>query len=99
MLDHMMPMPKELRDSEKYPADGSERPDLVAKYGASCWYDWAVNNWQTKWDTGVEDETSISEEDLGDGRKQISFWFDSAWSPPIGAYEHYLAHNNDIDIP
>ncbi len=98
MLDHMMPMPKELKDSEKYPADGSERPDLVAKYGASCWYDWAVNNWQTKWDTGVEDETSISEEDLGDGRKQISFWFDSAWSPPIGAYEHYLAHNNDIDI-
>ena len=87
MLDHMMPMPKELRDSEKYPADGSERPDLVAKYGASCWYDWAVNNWQTKWDTGVEDETSISEEDLGDGRKQISFWFDSAWSPPIGAYD------------
>ena len=98
MLDHMMPMPKELKDSEKFPADGSERPDLVAKHGASSWYDWAVNNWMTKWDTGVEDASYIQEQDLGDGMKEISFHFDSAWSPPTGAYEHYLAHNNDIDI-
>lgn len=102
MLDHMMPMPEELKDSEKYPANGTDRKHLLDLYGASDWYHWAVNNWGTKWDTGVDDESYITfkHELLGkeDGWSEITFSFDSAWSPPIGAYEHYLNENEDVSI-
>ena len=35
LLQFMMPMPKELRDTT---ADGTERKDLLEKYGHSDWY-------------------------------------------------------------
>lgn len=46
------------------------------------WYDWAVENWGTKWDLDENpfDFDSISE-------NEISFWFDTAWSPPMGVIE------------
>ena len=55
-------------------------------FGYKNWYDFCVGEWGTKWDIG-----SCSE--FGDlltpdsARKPISVSFDSAWSPPIGAYE------------
>ena len=33
-----------------------------------------------------------------DGDKKVTFGFDTAWSPPIGAYEHYLENNSDMSI-
>ena len=46
------------------------------------WYDWAVENWGTKWDLNENPFLfdSISE-------NEISFWFDTAWSPPMGVIE------------
>ena len=29
---------------------------------------------------------------------QLAFGFDTAWAPPIGAYENYLAENEDVSI-
>ena len=37
------------------------------------WYDWRIENWETKWDV------EAIAEDLGD---TITFIFESAWSPP-----------------
>ena len=45
------------------------------------WYDWRVNNWGTKWDIEL-DNKYVSQ----DG-KMVTVSFDSAWSPPIAAYE------------
>lgn len=45
------------------------------------WYDWCVNNWGTKWDINL----SIIHESV-DG-KSIVAYFDSAWSPPLEAYQ------------
>lgn len=45
------------------------------------WYDWQVENWGTKWDIGFNDPYVFNE------GKSLSSSFDSAWSPPISAYE------------
>ena len=47
-------------------------------------YGTAVETWGTKWDVSDEGLEFI---DHGDGTASISGWFDSAWAPPIGAYE------------
>ena len=52
------------------------------------WYSWRVENWGTKWDVSEEGLEFIDHED---GTASISGWFDSAWSPPIGAYEQLAA--------
>ena len=94
VLNTMYPMPEELADSEKYPADGSKRPELVKKYGFDDWYGWCVNNWKTKWD--VDSDYLEYREDGDTGI--IEGWFDSAWSPPTGVYDYFLEHNEDISI-
>jgi hypothetical protein len=38
------------------------------------WYDWRIENWETKWDV------EATAEDLGD---TMNFSFESAWAPPI----------------
>lgn len=69
--------------------DSPEQIDLAAKekanlekHGFANWYDWSVANWGTKWDVGNEDGISSVDE------SSISVYFDSAWAPPIGFYEH-----------
>ena len=51
-------------------------------------YGTAVDTWGTKWD--VSDE-GLEFTDNEDGTASISGWFDSAWAPPIGAYEQLAA--------
>jgi hypothetical protein len=43
----------------------------------------AVNTWGTKWDVNTD---GMEFEDHGDGTATLSGWFDSAWSPPIEAF-------------
>jgi hypothetical protein len=80
LLNAMAPMPKELDDTTKG-TDGD----------ALNWYDWRVTNWGTKWD--VSDE-GLEYVDNGDGTSVIQGWFDSAWGPPIEAYNTFL---DDMD--
>ena len=44
----------------------------------------AVETWGTKWDVSLE---GLEYTDHGDGTASITGWFESAWAPPIGAYE------------
>ena len=75
LLNAIMPMPKELEGTTA-PSEGDN------------WYNWRVENWGTKWDVTDEGLEFI---DNGDGTASISGWFDSAWSPPIGAFEQLAA--------
>jgi len=89
LLDWMVPMPKELRTTQ---ADGTERKDLLEKYGHSDWYGWANDNWGTKWDI---------HEFYGFTRKNestIEFGFDTAWAPALTAFETWLAKNDDCSV-
>ena len=51
-------------------------------------YGKAVETWGTKWDVSDEGLEFI---DNGDGTACITGWFESAWAPPIAAYEQLAA--------
>ncbi len=82
-LSEFCPIPRELGDAI---ADGSVNPALVEKYGYSNWYDYCVNEWGTKWDVGEQGASDIHP----DG-KMLHTFFDSAWAPPVGAYDKLVA--------
>ena len=80
LLQAIKPMPKELRETVK--GSGDELQTEVYD-GATNWYDWCNINWGTKWDPEVHLEFT----DNGDGTATINGWFDTAWAPPIDAFQ------------
>lgn len=66
----------------------------ILEFGFKNWYDWAVEEWGTKWDiTSTENgEPSLSE----DGRS-VQFSFMSAWSPPVAFYEKMEELGFEVD--
>jgi len=93
LLNHFHPMPKGLRDTT---ADGSKNKAMIKKYGHSDWYSWAVDNWSTKWD--VNEFHGVERTELGIDESEISFGFDSAWAPPINAYDKFIEDNSNVTI-
>ena len=102
LLQFFHPMPKALLETEAGPiaktkAEKDERKARKLEFGAENWYDWRVNNWQTKWEVcefyGVDKQA-----DALIGHSTISFGFSSAWSPPTGAYEQFLRDNEDCSL-
>lgn len=89
-LDEFVPVPEDLKITAGSLGDSEEQKKLeeatarnVEKYGYGNWYDFCVNEWGTKWDIGGNDGTEQYEE----GADSASFSFDSAWAPPLTAYE------------
>ena len=95
LLNYFHPMPKELRDTT---ADGSKDKAMIKKHGFSNWYDWAVENWSTKWDIHEFYGSGGNRNYINDDESEISFGFDSAWAPPIGAYEKFIEDNSDCSL-
>ena len=58
---------------------GQKMKDNVDKYGAKHWYDWCNKNWGTKWDIEARLDQSFDDE--------LVYYFDSAWSPPVEAFQ------------
>jgi hypothetical protein len=58
-------------------------------------YETAVETWGTKWDISDEGLEIIEH---SDGTAEITGWFDSAWAPPIGAYEKFLDDMDNCEI-
>ena len=84
-FNFFLPCPQELTDTvsgfvgeDKQAAHEAQQKSNIEKYGHSDWYSWCVENWGTKWNCDAQDWSS-------DGNS-ITFWFDSAWSPPIALY-------------
>ena len=99
LLDTMYPMPKELVDPTS-PSSATDKPQPKVD-GFDNWYDWRISNWATKWDVDVYEGSIQEQEELfgkDDGDKKVTFGFDSAWGPPIGACAEYLDKNNDMSI-
>ena len=93
LLNAMVPMPAELEGTTSpAPKESSPQP-LVDGFGN--WYDWRVRNWGTKWD--ITDE-GLEYVDNGDGTSHITGWFDSAWAPPIEAYNTFLGDMDNCSI-
>ena len=85
LLQFMYPMPLELKDTT---ADGSDNKEMIKKYGYSDWYGWATDNWSTKWE--VCEFHGVDRQEISDDESTISFAFQSAWSPPTGAYQEFI---------
>ena len=58
-------------------------------------YGTAVEAWGTKWDVDTE---GLEYTDNGDGTAAITGWFDSAWAPPIDAYNSFLDDNDNCSL-
>ena len=88
LLSELLPCPKDLTDTvsgsmgeDKRAEHEAQQAANVEKYGYANWYDFCVNEWGTKWDVGADGNPA---QDIPGG---LMLGFDSAWSPPIGAYE------------
>lgn len=72
----IIPMPKELRNTTAgyYPGCEEIFERNKAKYGYRSWYDFACDNWGTKWDNNhVKVHGGVIE-------------FETAWNHPAGIY-------------
>ena len=92
LLNAMVPMPQALRDTTKGTGDELQTEQYD---GFTNWYDWAVSRWGTKWDVSLE---GIEYTDNEDGTATISGYFDSAWAPPVEAYNTFLEANEDCSL-
>jgi len=72
--------------------DGQSLLEAMAPIGE--WdYDRAIATWGIKWDVSLEGLEFI---DTNDGNGMITGYVDSAWGPPIEAFESYVANNPDV---
>jgi len=87
----LVPCPQELRNTvagfRPDPGHEEQQKNNIKKYGHANWYDWQVQNWGTKWDVGFEEDHGNRGE-LHNGSMTVGF--DSAWSPPIAAYQELV---------
>jgi len=88
-LEEFIPVPKQLKIVAGSVGDPDEQAQLVAQtlknveeLGYGNWYDYCVGEWGTKWDVGTDGSTDVHPDGL-----MLHTYFDSAWSPPISAYE------------
>ena len=81
-LQEFIPVPQALKDTV---ADGSTNEHMVDQHGYSSWYDYCVGEWGTKWDVGEQGCSDVHPE----GR-MLHAHFDSAWGPPVNAYEKLM---------
>ena len=88
-LSEFVPVPEDLKIVAGSVGDPDEQKELERKtaenrekYGYGNWYDFCVGEWGTKWDVGGDGQTDVHP----DGR-MLHTTFDSAWSPPVNAYD------------
>jgi hypothetical protein len=92
LLQEFIPVPEDLRNivAGSVPVEQEAEHKLKEEfnritYGYTNWYDFCVNEWGTKWEIGADGNPA---QDIPGG---LMLGFDSAWSPPIAAYEKLVA--------
>jgi hypothetical protein len=88
-LQEFIPVPDQLMIVAGCVGDPVEQAKLeadtarnVEELGYGNWYDYCVGEWGTKWDVGEQGCSDVHPEG-----KMLHAHFDSAWSPPVNAYE------------
>ena len=79
LLDEFVPIPQPLKDTPASHPPAPEEEGNRRVYGYGTWYDFCVNEWGTKWDVGGKE--------VEFGPNSMTVQFDSAWAPPVVAYE------------
>ena len=88
LFGELIPCPQELTNTvsgfmgeDKRAEHEAQQAANLEKFGYNDWYSFCVNEWGTKWDVGADGQPA---QDIPGG---LMLSFDSAWSPPIAAYE------------
>lgn len=91
-FEHAVPMPEELRETVSPvrlegadPTTTKEKAQrLRNEHGADNWYDWACNNWGTKWDAYDYEHVGGTGEKVDPAIKHgyCEIKFTTAWCPP-----------------
>jgi hypothetical protein len=68
-----------------------ERFAYSLRFQSDGWYDWNVREWGTKWDAH-EAELNYETE------TELSYKFDTAWSPPTAFFERIVEAYPDLDF-
>ena len=96
------PCPQELVDTvsgfvgeDKQSAHESQQKLNIEKYGHADWYSWSVDKWGTKWNCDAQDWVKV--ENPNADQSSVTFWFDSAWSPPTALYE-FIESNSEFIV-
>jgi hypothetical protein len=93
-LNEFIPVPESLQIVAGRVGDDSDEAQKqleadtarnIELHGYGNWYDYCVNEWGTKWDVGGDGQG-----DIGPDGTTFTASFDSAWSPPVQAYEKLL---------
>jgi hypothetical protein len=91
LFGELIPCPQELVNTvsgsmgeDKRAAHEAQQEANLEKYGYANWYDHNVNEWGTKWDVSADGNPA---QDIPGG---LMLGFDSAWAPPIAAYEKLM---------
>jgi hypothetical protein len=87
ILNEFIPCPQELVDTvagsmpqgPERDAHQAQMARNIEKFGHKDWYDWNIANWGTKWDISADTCDRVD-------ANTVRLSFDSAWSPPLGAY-------------
>ena len=84
--DNSVTVSHEDKEMMKKFSDGVQDGDLFQKFipmpeGTPDWYHWSVKHWGTKWDV-CEGNFELEEDGLSG-----SGWFNTAWGPPVAAFE------------
>lgn len=98
-LNEFIPVPESLKIVAGFLGDPDEQAKLeadtkrnVETLGYGNWYDYCVGEWGTKWDVGEQGCSDIHP----DGTT-LHTYFDSAWSPPVNAYQKLEALGFTVD--
>ena len=98
-LDEFIPVPESLHIVAGRVGDDTDPKQIelkeaetrnLATHGYTTWYDFCVNEWGTKWDVGADGNPA---QDIPGG---LMLGFESAWSPPVNAYEKLIEMGFEI---
>jgi hypothetical protein len=85
LLEKLYPTPEELLLGNLSMPNDEQQLANQEKFGYKSWYDWRIDKWGTKW---TESDLQIGQEltHYDNGKSAIAFNFESAWSPPVEAF-------------
>jgi hypothetical protein len=99
-LNEFVPIPESLHitsgrcgadDNPEQIALEAAQKSNIEVHGYKDWYDFSVNEWGTKWDVGDSDGINEVTEN------SLTVYFDSAWAPPLAAYDKMTALGFEIE--
>jgi hypothetical protein len=90
-LQEFIPCPEELRNTTAQFGGNDQEKANIEKYGYASWYDWQIAHWGTKWDVGGDGCDALTT------ANEFNASFESAWAPPVNAYEKLMDMGFEIE--